>query len=193
MARGWHMSAAARAAESKRMKGKQRPHKGHAMSSATRAKISAALKGKSHKGHALSASARAKISAALKGKKHPHKGHALSTETRAKIAAALRAHYASATSRGQRVGRASAGGRTPSAKSLANLRRPRKPGGVSHAPKLSRAHHTHKFRHGAHRLISSHTYRKRTGLIHAPRKHRSRIRIRRTVRHHRVWRKRRRR
>jgi hypothetical protein len=169
---GHPMSAAARAAESRRMTGKKHPHKGHALSSATRAKLSAARKGKAH----------------------PHKGHAMTAETRAKIAAALRAHYAALTQRGKKTVRAVAGGRRPNAKSLAALRRPRKARGtVNHAPKLSRAHHTHKFQHGAHRLISAHTYHKRTGLIHPRRKHRTRIRIRRTVRHHRVWRKRKRR
>lgn len=162
------MSAAARAAESKRMTGRKHPHKGHAMTSATRAKLSAARKGKAH----------------------PHKGHALTAETRAKIAAALRAHYAALTPRGKRATRAVAGGRRPRAVSL---RRPATArGDVSHAPKLARAHRTHKFRHGAHRLISSHTYHKRTGLIHSRRKHRTRIKIHRTVRHHRVWRARRR-
>lgn len=166
--------------------------KGTHLSAEARAKISAALKGKKHKGHALSSSARAKISAALKGKKHPHKGHAESATTRAKIAEALRAHYASQTSRGTHKSRATAGGRHPSAKSLANLR-PRTPSpNVNHAPKLSRAHHTHKFRSGTHRLISSHTYRNRKGLIHHPRKHRHRIVIHRRVRHHRVWKRRKR-
>lgn len=43
-----------------------------------------------HKGHPLSATTRAKISAALRGKPHPHRGHPISAETRAKISAALK-------------------------------------------------------------------------------------------------------
>lgn len=166
-------------------------HKGMHLSAATRAKISTALKGKKHKGHALTASARAKISAALKGKKHPHKGHAESATTRAKIAAALRAHYAAQNSRGTHRPRATGGGRV-SAKSLANLRRPKASRTVNHAPRMSRANRTHKFHSGTHRLISSHTFRSRKGLIHSRRKHRTRIVIHRRVRHHRVWRRRKR-
>lgn len=187
MARGHPISAATRAKMAA-------ARKGRALSASTRAKISAALKGKKHAGHALSSSARAKISAALKGKKHPHKGHAESAATRAKIAASLRAHYASQASRGTRKARATAGSRTLSTKSLANLRRPgKKTGPVNHAPRLSRAHHTHKFNSGTYRLISSRTHRSRKGLIHSVRKHRHRIVIHRQVKHHRVWRKRRRR
>jgi hypothetical protein len=49
----------------------------HAESSATKAKISAALHGKHHphKGHALTAATRLKIAAAERGKHHPHRGH----------------------------------------------------------------------------------------------------------------------
>lgn len=72
--------------------------RGHPMSAATRAKISAALKGRHHaghpgthhRGHPMSAATRAKISAALRGKHHPHRGHPMSAQTRAKISAALR-------------------------------------------------------------------------------------------------------
>ncbi len=61
--RGYHLSAATRAKISAALRGKHHPHKGHPMSAATRAKISAALKG-----HPVSASTRAKISRALTGK-----------------------------------------------------------------------------------------------------------------------------
>lgn len=164
MARGWHVSAAARKAESARMKGKKHPHKGHA----------------------LSGSVRAKISAALKGKRHPHKGHALTSQTRAKISAALKAHYKATPRTSSRKPRAAGGGRhAVSAKSLTNLKRSRRTAPVKYA--LARGKHTHKFHSGTHRLISSATFHKRTGLIHAPRKHRHRIVIHRRVRHHRVW------
>jgi hypothetical protein len=186
MARGHPISAATRA----KMAASRR---GHALSPATRAKISKALKGKKRKGHALSSSARAKISAALKGKKHPHKGHALSTDTRAKISAALKAHYAATPRAGSRKPRsAGAGGRhAVNPKSLANLKRPQRTRPAKYA--LARGSRTHKFHSGTHRLISSATYRKRTGTVHSPRKHRTRIVIRKTVRHHRVWHRRRRR
>jgi hypothetical protein len=61
------------------MKGKKHPHRGHAITSETKAKISAALhalhpntvhKLVHHTGRHLSAAARAKISVALKGKHH---------------------------------------------------------------------------------------------------------------------------
>ena len=47
----------------------------------------------SHKGHQESAATRARISASLKGKHHPHRGHAMSAETRAKIGAKLRGRH----------------------------------------------------------------------------------------------------
>ena len=177
--------------------------RGHPMSPAARAKLSARMKGHGwggkrhvggHKGHKLSASARANISKALKGKKHPHKGHSPSADTRAKIAAALRAHYAATATRGTSRRRATAGGRhTVSATSLKNLQRRHPTGRASHAPVLKRGQRTHKFHAGTHRLIMSHKYRSRKGLIHRRRKHRTRIVVHRYVRHHRVWRKRRRR
>lgn len=176
--------------------------RGHPMSPAARAKLSARMKGHGwggkrhvggHKGHKLSASARAKISKALKGKKHPHKGHSPSADTRAKIAAALRAHYAATAPRGTSRPRATVSGRKPSAKSLKNLRHRRAAGPPSHAPVLKRGQRTHKFHSGTHRLIMSHKYQSRKGLIHRRRKHRTRIVVHRYVRHHRVWRKRRRR
>jgi hypothetical protein len=142
MATGWHKSAASNAAQSARMKGKAHPHRGHTVSAATRAKISAALKGKPHKGHAISAATRAKISAALK-----------------KRYAALR-------------------------------------GNKEYKPRhkvLLRGYRTKKFHSGTNRLIRSTLIRKRTGLIHQPRHRRSKIKVHRTVRHHRVWRKRKRR
>jgi hypothetical protein len=64
------------------------------LSPETRAKISAAMRGKHHphRGHAMSAATRAKISQALhnrlKGRPHPHKGHHLSNQARAKISKA---------------------------------------------------------------------------------------------------------
>lgn len=77
--------------------------KGHPLSASTKAKISAALKGRkiphraasSHKGHKLSAETKAKISAALKGKKRAARMAAkearkLSAATKAKISAALK-------------------------------------------------------------------------------------------------------
>lgn len=75
--------------------------KGHKLSAATKAKISAKLKGKkhpghkgTHKGHPMSAATRAKISAALKGRHTAgHKGHAMSSATRAKISAALKGKH----------------------------------------------------------------------------------------------------
>jgi hypothetical protein len=73
------VSAATRAKISQSLRGKHHPHRGHAMSAATRAKISAAtskrLKGRPHphKGHVMSNTARAKISKALTGKRHPHR------------------------------------------------------------------------------------------------------------------------
>lgn len=172
--------------------------RGHPMSPAARAKLSARMKGHGwggkrhtggHKGLKMSAKARENISKALKGKKHPHKGHSPTADTRAKISAALRARHAATMPRSRKA----PGGGHVSAKSLNNLRHPRRTAGpVSHAPKLSRAHHTRKFHSGTHRLISSHTYRTRKGLIHHPRKHRHRIVIHRRVRHHRVWRRRKR-
>lgn len=65
------VSAAARAKQAARMKGKKHPHKGHRLSAATRAKISARLKGQKRKGHAVSSAARAKVTARLKGRHHP--------------------------------------------------------------------------------------------------------------------------
>lgn len=188
MARGHPISAATRAKMAA-------ARKGHHLSAATRAKISKSLQGKTHKGHALSSSARAKISAALKGKKHPHKGHALSSETRAKISAALKKRYAaSPRAASKRPRSANAGGRHPvSAKSLANLKHPKRGSGAPRKYALARGLHTRKFHSGSHRLISSATYHKRTGLIHHPRKHRHRIVIHRRVRHHRVWHRRKRR
>jgi hypothetical protein len=177
--------------------------RGHPMSAAARAKLSARMKGHGwggkrhvggHKGHKMSAKARENISKALKGKKHSHKGHSPSADTRAKIAAALRAHYAATASRGTARRRAVAGGRrSVSTTSLKNLRRRQLTGPPSHAPVLKRGQRTHKFHSGTHRLIMSHKYRSRKGLIHRRRKHRTRIVIHRYVRHHRVWRKRRRR
>lgn len=72
--------------------------RGHPMTAATRAKISAALKGKKHphKGHAVSAQTKAKISAALTGKPHPHAGHPMTAATRAKLSAAAKARATSA-------------------------------------------------------------------------------------------------
>jgi len=171
--------------------------RGHPMSPAARAKLSARMKGHGwggkrhvggHKGLKMSAKARENISKALKGKKHPHKGHSPSADTRAKIAAALRAHYAASASRGtQRTA-----GRKPTAKSLKNLRRRNVTGPSSRAPVLRRGQRTHKFHSGTHRLIVSHKYRSRKGFIHRRRKHRTRIVIHRYVRHHRVWRRRKR-
>jgi DNA-binding transcriptional ArsR family regulator len=167
--------------------------RGHALSAATRAKISKALKGKKRKGHALSSSARAKISAALKGKRHPHAGHALTSETRAKISAALKAHYAATPRASSRNPRAagSGGRRAVSAKSLANLRPAQRTRPAKYA--LARGSRTHKFHSGTHRLISSSTHNKHTGSIHGVRKRRTRIVIHKRVRHHRVWRHRKRR
>lgn len=54
-------------------------------------------KGRGHGHHArgyhLSAATRAKISAALKGKHHPHKGGAQSAATKARISASLKKYY----------------------------------------------------------------------------------------------------
>jgi hypothetical protein len=121
------------------------------------------------------------------------RGHPLSAATRAKISAALKAHYAAtprASSRKPRSARAG-GRRAVNPKSLANLKRPQRTRPVKYA--LARGSRTHKFHSGTHRLISSATYRKRTGSIHGIRKHRTRIIIRKRVRHHRVWHRRRRR
>jgi hypothetical protein len=187
MARGHPISAATRAKMAA-------ARKGHHLSASARAKISKALRGKTHRGHALSSSTRAKISAALKGKKHPHKGHALSSETRAKISAALKKRHAMSARAASRNPRAAGAGgrRPPSAKSLANLKHHTRGSGVRKYA-LARGRHTHKFHSGPHRLISSTTYHKRTGLIHHPRKHRTRIIIHKRVRHHRVWHRRKRR
>lgn len=137
-------------------------------SAASNAAQSARMKGKAHphKGHAVSAATRAKLSAALKGKKHPHRGHAISAATRAKISEVLKKRYSA-------------------------LR-----GNKEYNPRgkvLVRGYRTKKFHSGTNKLIRSLRLRKRTGLIHKRRRHRSRIKIRRIVRHHRVWRKRKRR
>jgi hypothetical protein len=180
--------------------------RGHPMTAATRAKVSAALRGKSHphKGHAVSTAAKAKISAALKGKPHPHKGHPMTAATRAKIAASLRArpHKAAAhvSKRRPRV----AGARR------AVVHRPVVHRPVGHHPATARATTTsraaarakllanggaigtpQKLRHHArHRpaLISTgRGYHRRT-LTHLHRKHPRvhRLRIRRMTTNHRV-------
>lgn len=178
MPRGHPMSARQRAAQSARMKGHGWGGKRHVGG---------------HKGHRMTAAQKAKISKALKGKKHPHRGHAATAATRAKISAALKKRRAAAPRSASKAPRAArSGGRHVAARSLANLRRPAR-GSARHKDTLARGVRTHKFRSGAHRLISSATYRKRTGLIHHPRKHRTRIVIHRRVRHHRVWRRRKRR
>jgi hypothetical protein len=72
------------------------------LTAATRAKISAALKGKHHAhhgqvvhhvagSHKLSAATKAKIAAALKGRHH--KGHPMSAAARAKLSAALKGRH----------------------------------------------------------------------------------------------------
>jgi len=76
--KGYHVSAATRAKESAAHKGKPHPHKGHKQSLATREKISAALKGRKK-----SASTRAKMSAAKLG-------HHVSTTTKLKISESLK-------------------------------------------------------------------------------------------------------
>lgn len=65
------------------------------VSPATRAKISAALRGKKHphRGVRPSAAARAHESAAHRGKHHHHKGHRMSAATRAKISRALKGRH----------------------------------------------------------------------------------------------------
>jgi hypothetical protein len=47
----------------------------------------------SRKGHPESTATRAKISAKLKGKAHPHKGHAQSAAARAKISAKIKGSH----------------------------------------------------------------------------------------------------
>lgn len=69
--RGKHLSVKTRARISAAKKGKKHPHKGHKQSTVTRKKISAALKAHKHKGHKISAATRAKIAAKLKGR-HLH-------------------------------------------------------------------------------------------------------------------------
>lgn len=65
------------------------------VSAATRARISAALRGKKHphRGVRPSAATRARESAAHKGKRHPHRGHRMSAATRAKISRALKGRH----------------------------------------------------------------------------------------------------
>jgi hypothetical protein len=65
------VSAATRAKISHSLTGKHHPHRGHAMSAATRAKIAAALR------------------ARLKGRPHPHKGHHMSNAARQKVSRKL--------------------------------------------------------------------------------------------------------
>ena len=71
------VSAATRAKESAAHKGKRHPHRGVRPTAAARARESAAHKGKHHhhRGHRLSAATRAKISRALKGRHHKTRCH----------------------------------------------------------------------------------------------------------------------
>ena len=75
-------------------------------------------KGRGHghhkKGYHLSAATRAKISAALKGRHHSHKGHPLSAATKAKISASLKRY--DATHHAQVVARAKKAAATRKAK-----------------------------------------------------------------------------
>lgn len=65
------------------------------MSTATKRRISAALRGKKHphRGVRPTAATRARESAAHKGRRHPHKGHRMSAATRAKISRALKGRH----------------------------------------------------------------------------------------------------
>lgn len=182
--KGHPMSAATRAKISAALKGRKHArrkgghHKGHPVSAATRAKLSAALRGKHHKGHHVSAATRAKISAALKGKHH--QGHHVSAATRAKISAALRARH-------------------PNTKHAPVHHRGH---GVRHGVphKVRTIHHvtvrTSKRRHhrAGRSLISSATHHTYRGFLKQGIRHkRTRIVIHRTTRAHRVWRRRKRR
>lgn len=82
------LSTETKAKLSAAQKGKH--HIGHPMSEATKAKLSAARKGKPnpHASHPMSEATKAKLSAARKGKPNPHKGHPMSAATRAKLSAA---------------------------------------------------------------------------------------------------------
>jgi hypothetical protein len=77
--------------------GKPGSNKGKRMSPETKAKISAAHKGKHHPGYWLgkhpSPETRAKISLALKGKTSPNKGKCTSDDTKRKLSIAMKTIY----------------------------------------------------------------------------------------------------
>lgn len=153
--------------------------KGHPISAATRAKISAALKGRHPKGHPVSAATRAKISAKLKGRK-------MSAAARAKLSARMKGRHLSAATRAK-----------ISAAEKAR-RRPRKPTTTSKhrtaTTGVRRVKRTIVGRTAGKALISAHPRRSLKGLIHTHKRHRrTRIVIHRKARAHRVWHKTRRR
>lgn len=79
-----HLSAATRQHLSQARKGKPHPHRGHAISAATRAKLAKALHDR------------------LKGRPHPHRGHVMSNTARAKISRAVKDKHHSRTRNSKR-------------------------------------------------------------------------------------------
>jgi hypothetical protein len=148
--KGHAVSSETRAKLSAAARGKKHPHKGHAVTAATRAKLSAAAKGKPHKGHAVSSATRAKISAALKGK--PHKGHAVSAATRIKISAALKARHTAAPKKKRPTGAPTRQPRT--ALGRRGTVKPHKPRGSAYSLISAGA--------GYHRSLTGHLRPKRT-------------------------------
>lgn len=202
--KGHPLSATARAKISAALKGKHRPKtaKQLAAARASLAKARAAQKGKPRTAAQLAAARAnlAKARAAEKGRPKTAKqlaaakanlakaraasaakrrGRPLSASTRAKISASLLRRH----------------GRT------VPLRPRGRPGthanGLHHALHGHRLHAgagRHRYRHSRKSLISAHTRRNLRGLLHTrTRHHRHRPVLRRTVRAHRVWRRRRRR
>lgn len=169
----------------------------HKLSAATRAKISAALRGRPHphKGHPLSLATRAKISAALKAK--PHVGHPLSAATKAKISAALKArHLARPITAAARSAPAQA--KVNSARSAALSARDRMLAKLhisiasAHKPRVF-ASWKNPIRRARYRLVTADVHRRRLGLLRTRRlRHHGPI-LHTRIRYHRVWHRRRRR
>ena len=168
------------------------------LSAATRAKISATLRGRRHphKGHPLSLATRAKISAALKAK--PHVGHPLSAATKAKISASLKArHVARPVTAAPRSAPAQA--KVISARSAALSARDRMLAKL-HISTAGGARKPRPFvpwknpiRRARYRLVTADVHRRRLGLLRTRRlRHHGPI-LHTRLRYHRVWRRRRRR
>lgn len=128
-----------------------------------------------HKGHAITADTRAKIAKAEKGKKHPHRGHPMTAETRAKLSEAAKKR---AAARGGGARRGTATAHPGTRRTVHGTLRPARKGLT-----LAAKYRTHKFRAGPHRLLMAGVKRSRMSLIHGVRRRRHRIVVHRVKAH----------